>query len=186
MNKSTLTMCALCACVTLAQAQSQAQAQSYPNPRAVQDLPASAPNGNQMGDFKSGPDTTLSLRAGALSIASTGSDPIIYSGALPAGIRGPYFLEFRLNSNAPQPMEIFWKTAGSGDFNGANKVKVGETGKSFDGKYRGYLIELPESLVEPLTQIRIDPASGPGESLFEFIRLRSVTGKIYKEWKANN
>ena len=171
---------ALLACATIS------HAQSYPNPRAARDLPASAPNGNQLGDFKSGPNTTVSLQGSALSVASTGDDPIIYSGQLPGGMRGPYFVEFRMNSNAPQPLEIFWKTATSGDFNGANKVKVGETGKTFDGKYRGYLIELPESVVEPLTQIRIDPASGAGESLFEFIRLRSMTGKIYKEWKADN
>ena len=180
MNKLTFALGALLTCATLA------HAQSYPDPRAAKDLPASAPNGNQMGDFKSGPNTTISLRDGALSVASTGGDPTIYSSQLPAGIRGPYFLEFRMNSNAPQPMEIFWKTANSGDFSGANKIKVGATGKNFDGKYRGYLVELPESVVEPLTQIRIDPASGPGESLFEFIRLRSMTGKIYKEWKADN
>ena len=180
MNRPILTLCALLACLTAA------TAQSYPNPRAAKDLPASPPNGSQLGDFKSGPNTTVALREGALSVASTGNDPIIYSSQLPAGMRGPYFLEFRMNSNAPQPMEIFWKTANSGDFSGANKIKVGETGKSFDGKYRGYLLELPESVVEPLTQIRLDPASGPGESLFEFIRLRSVTGKIYKEWKADN
>ena len=171
---------ALVACVTIA------YAQSYPNPRAVKDLPAPPAQGNQLGDFKSGPNTLLSLRDDALSVASTGNDPILYSSGLPAGMRGPYFIEFRMNSNAPQPMEIFWKTATSGDFSGANKVSVGETGKTFDGKYRAYLIELPERVVEPLTQIRLDPASGAGESLFEFIRIRSMTGKIYKEWKADN
>ena len=180
MNKTLLLLCALLTGATLA------RAQSYPNPRAAKDLPASAPQGNALGDFKSGPNTTLSLQGGALSVASTGSDPILYSGPLPAGIRGPYFLEFRLNSNAPQPLEIFWKTADSGEFSGSNKIAVGKAGDKFDGKYRGYLVELPESVVEPLTQIRIDPASGPGESLFEFIRLRSMTGKIYREWKADN
>ena len=163
-----------------------AQAQTYPNPRAVKDLPGSPAQGTQLGDFKSGPDTTVTLRDSALSVFSTGNDPIIYSGGLPAGMRGPYFIEFRMNSNAAQPMEIFWKTAKSGDFNGTNKVKVGDTGKTFDGKYRAYLIQLPDSVIEPLTQIRFDPASGPGETLFEFIRIRSVTGKIFKEWKATN
>ena len=180
MKPPILILCALLACAT------SASAQNLPAPRAAQDLPATPAQGNALGDFKSGPNTTVAWRGDALSVASTDNDPIIYSGPLPAGMRGPYFIEFRLNSNAPQPMEIYWKTARDGDFSGANKITVGKAGEKFDGKYRGYLVELPESVIEPLTQIRFDPASGPGESLFEFIRIRSMTGKIYKEWKASN
>lgn len=172
----------LCALVTSAPL---ALAQTYPNPRAVKDLPAAPAQGNQVGEFKSGPNTLLSIRDDAFSVASSGNDPIFYSGALPP-MRGPYFIEFRMNSNAAQPLEIFWKTKDSGDFSGANKVSVGESGKTFDEKYRAYLIELPERATEPLTQIRFDPASGAGETLFEWIRIRSLTGKIFKEWKVKN
>ena len=180
MNKPILILCALVFCANLA------HAQSYPNPRAVKDLPAAPAQGKESGDFKGGPGTRVELRGNALSIASTGDNASIVSGPLPAGIRGPYFLEFRFNSNAPQPMNIYWKTGFDRDWNDKNKLSVGKAGTNFDGKYRYYLMQLPESVVAPLTQLRIDPASGPGESLFEFIRLRSMTGKIYKEWKVGS
>ena len=161
-----------------------ALAQSLPNPRSGANLPAAPAQGNQVGDFKSGPSTGMAVRDGALSVVSGGKDPIFYSSGLPA-MRGPYFIEFRMNSNLPGPMEIYWKTAKTPDFGGANKAVVGDS-KTFDGKYRMYLIELPEAASDPLTQIRFDPGTGAGEALFEFIRIRSVTGKIWKEWKASN
>lgn len=185
MKPPIFTLCALLIGATNAPAQNLPK-KNLPNPRAAKDLPAAPAPGNAPGDLKSGPNTTIARRGDALSVASTGNDPLIYSGPLPGGMRGPYFIEFRMNSNALQPMEIYWKTATSGDFSGANKITMGKVGEKFDGKYRGYLLELPESVVEPLTQIRFDPASGPGESLFEFIRIRSMTGKNYWEWKAGN
>lgn len=161
-----------------------AMAQPLPNPRTGAALPTPPAQGNAVGDFKSGPKTGMAVRDGALSVVSSGNDPIFYSSGLPP-MRGPYFIEFRMNSNLLGPMEIYWKTAKTPDFSGANKVSVGNE-KPFDGKYRMYLIDLPESASDPLTQIRFDPGSGPGEALFEFIRIRSVTGKIWKEWKATN
>lgn len=159
-------------------------AQNLPNPRAADKLPPAAPDGSKLADWTSGPLTTLSARSGVLSVVSGGSDPIFYSGVLPP-MRGPYFVEFRANSNLMGPLEIFWSTDADPKFNGQNKIAVGEA-KAFDGKYRHYLIELPQSLVAPLHSLRIDPGTGSGEALFEFIRLRSMTGKIYQEWKDFN
>jgi hypothetical protein len=49
-----------------------------------------------------------------------------------------------------------------------------------DGEWHNYLIPLP--VETPITVLRFDLASGPGEIEVEFLRLRDHEKKLIKQW----
>ncbi|MCF7818958.1 MAG: arylsulfatase [Kiritimatiellales bacterium] len=122
--------------------------------------------------------TTLSVQDDQLVLQCTGDDPgLAFNAAFPPKSKGPYTLEFRLQSHAVGDGEIYWtndeKTILPKGSHLAFPVK-------HDGEWQTVVLNIPE--IQSLYSLRLDPCGGPGEVRIDGLKLKDAAGEILKSW----
>ena len=121
-------------------------------------------------NFENGPDewqaihhSRVSAEAGRLLVTSTGKDPYLHG----PGIRvdGRIQVEIRMKGTAAGRGQVFWTTT-SGSW--SEKRSTPFT-RAADGEWHTYTV--PVKAEEPVTRLRLDPATGKGEIVVDYIRL---------------
>lgn len=123
-----------------------------------------------------GGSATLAAGDGVLVVTSSGGDPFIVTRDLPAGA-GPYTLEFRMRSGSRGAGQVFWRTADQMAFHRDRSVTFEP---EHDGEWHPHTVRLPVD--QPLTGLRIDPSTGPGEIRLDGIRLKDKEGRVIRAW----
>ena len=136
--------------------------------------PAYAPNLRGWAPSK---DSTISTKDGLLTLDSTGGDPHIRCANVP-GQRGSMVIHFRMRSKAKDGGQFFWADARRKNFGPTQRIGFDIT---HDGKWREYSVSFEAKTA--LKAIRIDPGNAPGATEFDWIRLKTKTGKTLKSWE---
>jgi hypothetical protein len=122
-------------------------------------------------------DTKLTVSGPQLILHSTGTDPGLAFERLAIETPGPYTLEFRLQSHATGPAELYWTT---------DPETILPKGKhlDFDVKHDGEWHEMKLSIDEAKTMhaLRLDPCGGEGEVKIEGLTLKAADGKVLAKW----
>jgi hypothetical protein len=152
-------------------------------PPATTSTPANANGGTPTGDpdadaiegWVPTPNSRLSLKTGALVIASNTKDPGVMTREFPE-TSGTTVARLRMKTRSGGDAQFFW----------ASTEKPGYAGHGVDfvtrpnGEWNEYQINLPA--VGRLTSIRLDPARAPGETEVDWIELQSPDGTVLKRW----
>ncbi len=122
-------------------------------------------------------DTKLGIEEGQLVLTSSGNDPGLTFEGLDLTTKGPYTLQFRLQSKSSGDGEIYWTTdAGKplpkGEHLGFPVIH--------DGQWHEVTLNLAE--IKSLHALRLDPCAGPGEVRIDSLRLKDAAGNIIKSW----
>ena len=136
--------------------------------------PAYAPNLRGWAPSK---DCTISTKDGLLMLDSTGGDPYIGCANVP-GQRGSMVIHFRMCSKARGGGQFFWADKRQKNFGARQRIGFDIT---HDGRWREYSV--PFEARAALKAIRIDPGNAPGAIEFDWIRLKTKTGKTIKSWE---
>ncbi len=135
--------------------------------------PAYAPN---LRGWAPSRNCNVSTGDGLLTVNSTGNDPYISCANVP-GQRGPMVVTFRMRSDARGNGLFFWADARRKNFGPAQRIGFDIT---HDRQWREYSI--PFEARAALKAIRIDPGNAPGRIEFDWIRLKTRTGKTLASW----
>ncbi len=90
-------------------------------------------------------------------------------------------IHFRMRSKAKGGGQFFWANARQKNFGPRQRIGFDIT---HDGKWREYGISFEAKTA--LKAIRIDPGSAPGAIEFDWIKLKTKTGKTIKSWDMEN
>jgi arylsulfatase A-like enzyme len=122
-------------------------------------------------------DTQLNVSGPQLILHSTGTDPGLAFERLAISQPGPYTLEFRLQSHAKGPAELYWTT---------DPETILPKGKrlDFEVKHDGEWHEMKLRIGEAKTLhgLRLDPCGGEGEVKIEGLTLKAADGKVLAKW----
>lgn len=116
------------------------------------------------------PDTSLGRNWETLQVRAFTEAPVLVTETpldLPAGA---YRFEVRLRSWAPGPVRLE-------DARGSTIVSLSPKPDGLWGE-----IGATATLLNPLTGLRLLPASAPGTVQFRWLRIRDAAGKVVKEW----
>jgi len=119
---------------------------------------------------------SVSTKDGVLVVKSTGNDPHISCADVP-GQRGSMVVTFRMRSEARGDGQFFWADAKRRNFGAAQRISFDIT---HDRKWQEYSVSFEAGAA--LKAIRIDPGNAPGTIEFDWIRLKTGTGKTLKSW----
>lgn len=120
-------------------------------------------------------DARLQPQAAYLVVQSLTGDPQIAT-ELESSIQGPLRITLRMKSSSRGEAVVYWAT-GKQSYRREHAVFFAP---QHDGQWHDYTLELPAKV--PVTALRLDPSSAPGEICIESITLSSTHGKKLKEW----
>ena len=119
---------------------------------------------------------TVSAAGGILRVRATGFDPYFQC---PVDVDGGIMvMKIKARCRTSGPGTVYWTTDLSPR---AGEDKVAAFYPKHDGKWREYSISFEARAA--LKAIRIDPGSAPGAIEFDWIRLKTKTGKTLKSWE---
>ncbi len=123
--------------------------------------------------------TKLEVEDGRLVLQCSGDDPGLAFDrlALPGDAKGPFRLQFRLQSRASGAGEIYWTN------DAATKLPAGkrlEFDVKHDGEWHEMSLEIPAA--SPPHALRLDPCAGDGRVVLEKLRLTDPAGRVLAEW----
>lgn len=121
-------------------------------------------------------DANLGLAGESLRILSTGRDPYITIDQLPHLAGNSVRVEVRLASRAPGSASLYWRSKSQAFHRSRSRPVV----PNKNGTFATHAVEV--SPARSLTGLRLDPATGPGEILIDWIRLRDGDGRLLHEW----
>ena len=130
----------------------------------------------QVPDMAPSKDATVTLKGQNLVIQSSGTNPSLAVRDLPAS-QGPYTVGVRMRSTSKGAARIYWAANPQQPL---HRDRSAAFTPKHDGEWHNYLIPLP--VETPVTVLRFDLASGPGEIEVEFLRLRDHEKKLIKQW----
>ena len=121
----------------------------------------------------------LERKDGALLMHSVGGDPFIVNNAAPE-VAGSLVVCFRMRSESEGLGQFFWTTSEAPRFGPHQRL---DFAPEHDGAWHEYSIAFEANA--PLRAIRIDPAAGPGELAFEWIRIEDSKAQeeVVKGWR---
>ncbi len=132
--------------------------------------------GQETNGWSGNAQVLLSINAGKLVVRSTGDDPFLMARGL--SLRGgPFTVELRMKSASRGPGQVFWTTRAAPNFHRDRSVGLEV---KHDGEWHDYRVELP--VPGPLTALRLDPGTAPGEIRIEYVRVRGAGNALLKEW----
>ena len=128
------------------------------------------PKGKGKKGWSTSKNAAFERREGLPAIVSNGGDPWI-SAEIPATARGPFVLALRLRSHAKGPALVYYASPKD---KGYDKSRTMPIDLRHDGTSQDFELPLP---FERLRSLRLDPASGPGETVIERFELRDAAGR---------
>lgn len=128
------------------------------------------PKGKGKKGWSTSKNAAFERREGLPAIVSNGGDPWI-SAEIPATARGPFVLALRLRSRAKGPALVYYASPKD---KGYDKSRTMPIDLRHDGTSQDFELPLP---FERLRSLRLDPASGPGETVIERFELRDAAGR---------
>ena len=123
-------------------------------------------------------DTKLAIESGELVLTSSGNDPgLTFDLSEGAVARGPYRLEFRVQSRSGGEAEIYWTT------DAETKLPRGRH-QTFAVKHDGewHDVALAIDTPEKLYALRLDPCSAPGLVRIRELKLLEASGRVVRSW----
>lgn len=121
-------------------------------------------------------DAAVLVAATEIQIRSTGNDPQVVFGEIPAA-GGPFTLELRVKSASSGPGEILWSTTRTPTFSASRRVGFQPI---HDGQWHDYKVKLPAG--DAIRFLRFDPSAGPGLVRVARLVLVDAEGKAVKRW----
>ncbi len=122
--------------------------------------------------------TQLNIADKQLILTCTGDDPGLSFDRLPqVNAPGPYTLEFRLQSTATGPGEIYWTTDAQTKLPKGRHLDFVVT---HDGQWHTHQLAVDET--KTIRGLRLDPCAGPGKVVLEGLALKSATGAVLRQW----
>ena len=123
--------------------------------------------------------TELELRDGVLGVKSTGGDPFLWNSSLPAA-NGPLTVRIRMRSTSSGTGRFFWSTQTGKGFAPQRAINFEI---SHDGESHEYELTIPAATpVSPVTGIRLDPCTVPGDLEIDWIDIHTETGRMIQRW----
>jgi len=119
----------------------------------------------------------LSARDGRLVVESTGGDPNLSTGNVPA-VSGELVMKLRVRSTSRGAAHFYWATQKGPRFR--REVRL-DLPIEHDGQWHEHAIEFTAD--STLRAVRIDPSSAPGRIEFDRISLCRPDGTLLKEWE---
>lgn len=120
--------------------------------------------------------TELRIAEGRLAVRSNGQDPFLTTSEVKPG-RGPYAFELQIRAPAGGEARLYW-TARRQPLALGRSVAF-QLEKRAEPKH--YQVAIPETA--PLSSLRLDPGSGPGQWEIDWMRLRDAAGEVTSEWR---
>jgi hypothetical protein len=111
-----------------------------------------------------------------VQLTSTGKDPFVIIRDVPA-VSGKLTLEFAMQSRTAGGGQLFWCTEEAPNTSPASSVRFSTTHNWLWHEYR-----VPFEIDSPLTALRLDLCSEPGELRIAGLRLVDAEGLALKEW----
>jgi arylsulfatase A-like enzyme len=139
------------------------EGKAVPKKSKAKDAPASA--------WQASPKSRLEKKGEVTVLSSEGNDPWMSTSRIPAGAKGPFRVELRLQSPSKGPAMIYFRAVAKDAFHKAQTVSFQTAG---DAEIHDYALDLP---CKTLHSLRLDPAPGAGEFRFGAIRLIDASGK---------
>lgn len=121
--------------------------------------------------------TKLTVEGDQLILQCTGDDPGLAFSDLNLTSPGPYVLEFKLQSHATGPAELYWTTDAQTIL---PKGKHLDFEVKHDGEWREHTLRIDET--KTLHALRLDPCGGEGEVRIEGLVLKTQDGKVLAKW----
>jgi len=118
----------------------------------------------------------ISRKGSSLHIKSIGGDPFVQTRDVPAA-QGALAVRVRMRSSSKGVGQFFWATEKAPRFGPKQRLDFRPI---HDGRWHEYEIEFAAG--SPLTAIRIDPATAPGDIVIDWIRLCKRGGAALKTW----
>jgi arylsulfatase A-like enzyme len=126
--------------------------------------------------WRSGGDARLSFGHKLFQIRSFGKNPSRVRDKPLELVKGKYSFELRMRSWAGGPVRLFWAGA-DGKFTDRLSLSLS---MAADGLWHELQTQL--AFDDTVQTLRFDPADSEGSVNIEWIRLRSLDGKVVKEW----
>lgn len=121
-------------------------------------------------------DTKMTVAGTQLLLTCTGTDPGLAFEKLALESPGPYTLEFKLQSQATGPGELYWTTDAETIL---PKGKHLDFEVKHDGEWHEHTLRIEEA--KTLHALRFDPCGGAGEVKIEGLVLKA-DGKVLAKW----
>ena len=121
--------------------------------------------------------TKLTVEGDQLILHCTGDDPGLAFSDLNLTSPGPYVLEFKFQSHATGPAELYWTTDPQTIL---PKGKHQDFEVKHDGQWHEYTLRIDET--KTLHALRLDPCGGEGEVRIEGLMLKGADGKVLARW----
>jgi hypothetical protein len=121
--------------------------------------------------------TKMTVEGPQLILQCTGDDPGLAFSDLNLTTAGPYVLEFKLQSHATGPAELYWTTDPETIL---PKGKHLDFEVKHDGEWHAHAIRIDET--KTLHALRLDPCGGEGEVKIEGLTLKAADGKVLATW----
>jgi len=121
--------------------------------------------------------TKLTVEGPQLILQCTGDDPGLAFSDLNLTTAGPYVLEFKLQSHATGPAELYWTTDPETIL---PKGKHLDFTVKHDGAWHDHSIRIDEA--KTLHALRLDPCGGEGEVRLEGLTLKNASGEVLVKW----
>jgi arylsulfatase A-like enzyme len=121
----------------------------------------------------------LTLQDGILAVKSTGGDPFLWNNALPS-MPGPLSVRIRMRSTSSGTGRFFWSTRTAKGFapQRAFNFEV-----AHDGEWEEYELMIPSATTDsPVTGIRLDPCTAPGDIEIDWLDIHTESGRMIKRW----
>lgn len=131
--------------------------------------------------IRSRKETKLQVNGTRLQLEFTGNDGGIAIDSIGAlGTPGPYRLTFRLQAEAGNGGEVYFKTDPKLTLPQSHHLEFSITP---DGKWREVDLELATK--ESVLSIRLDTGDRAGTAIIDELALRDVAGRVLRKWPAN-
>ncbi|HBJ85142.1 MAG TPA: arylsulfatase [Verrucomicrobiales bacterium] len=121
--------------------------------------------------------TKFTVEGPQLILQCTGDDPGLAFEKIAISQPGPYTLEFRLQSHATGPGELYWTTDPETIL---PKGKHLDFEVKHDGEWHDMKLTIDEA--KTLHALRLDPCGGEGEAKIEGLTLKAADGKVLAKW----
>ena len=121
--------------------------------------------------------TQLTVEGPQLILQCIGDDPGLAFSDLNLTTAGPYVLEFKLQSHATGPAELYWTTDPETIL---PKGKHLDFTVKHDGAWHDHSIRIDEA--KTLHALRLDPCGGEGEVRLEGLTLKNASGEVLVKW----
>lgn len=116
------------------------------------------------------------LNSDGLSLNCVGSDPYLVASEVPT-MREAATLRVRLKSAAGNTAEIHWQEEGATNFSRDSRVEI-----DIPNDNQWHVVSADITLNRPLTALRLDPSTAPGQIQIGRIELVDASGKTVRSW----